>query len=84
MSERPEQLDTAAANGIAYRRHVLLCTYPNCCTPEDGLAGELLKQQIKDPTWQGKGLLSHKVGCLRIRCHGPTCSFTPMERGITA
>ena len=92
MSEKEQQLQTAAAKlGIGgYRRHVLLCTGPTCCTPEDGMAAwEALKGQIKE-----KGLLSGeracyrtKVGCLRICCHGPTMVVYPegtWYHGMTA
>jgi (2Fe-2S) ferredoxin len=82
MSDREDQLRTAAAKlGIGtYRRHVLLCTGPTCCTPEQGIAAwEALKGQLKE-----KGLLAGdnacyrtKVGCLRICCHGPTMVVYP-------
>ena len=82
MSEKEKQLESAAAKlGIGgYRRHVLLCTGPTCCTPEDGIAAwEALKGQLKE-----KGLLAGenacyrtKVGCLRICCHGPTMVVYP-------
>lgn len=92
MSDTHDQLQAAAAKlGIgAYRRHVFLCTGPNCCTPEAGLAAwEALKGQIKD-----HGLASGadacyrtKVGCLRICCHGPTMVVYPegtWYHGMTA
>ena len=92
MSEKEQQLETAAAKlGIGgYRRHVLLCTGPTCCTPEDGVAAwEALKGQLKE-----KGLLAGdnacyrtKVGCLRICCHGPTMVVYPegtWYHGMTA
>lgn len=82
MSEKQEQLEAAVAKlGIgSYRRHVLLCTGPTCCTPEQGTAAwEALKGQLKQ-----QGLLSGenacyrtKVGCLRICCHGPTMVVYP-------
>ena len=82
MTDKTEQLQSAATKMAigSYRRHVLLCTGPNCCTPEEGLvAWELLKQQIKD---QGLGegenaCYRTKVGCLRICCHGPTVVVYP-------
>ena len=82
MSEREQQLSAAAAkHGIGgYTRHVLLCTGPKCCTPEEGTAAwEVLKAQLKE-----KGLgagedacYRTKVGCLRICCHGPTMVVYP-------
>jgi (2Fe-2S) ferredoxin len=82
MSERLEQLSGAASKvGIGgYRRHVFLCTGPNCCTPEDGLASwETLKQQIKnhDLGTGENACYRTKVGCLRICCHGPTMLVYP-------
>ena len=82
MPEPREQVQAAAAKlGIgSYHRHVFLCTGPNCCTPEEGLAAwEVLKQKLKEA-----GLASGpnacyrtKVGCLRICCHGPTMVVYP-------
>ncbi len=82
MAEKEEQLASVAAKlGIgSYRRHVLLCTGPNCCTPEEGQAAwEVLKQQIKEHNL-GSGANAcyrTKVGCLRICCHGPTMVVYP-------
>jgi (2Fe-2S) ferredoxin len=82
MAEREEQLKhTAATLGIGgYRRHVLLCTGPNCCTPDEGLASwETLKRLIKEHCL-GSGenaCYRTKVGCLRICCHGPTMLVYP-------
>jgi (2Fe-2S) ferredoxin len=82
MSEKREELQrTASKLGIGtYRRHVFLCTGPNCCTPEEGQAAwEALKGQIKQ---HGLGSGDNacyrtKVGCLRICCHGPTMVVYP-------
>jgi (2Fe-2S) ferredoxin len=92
MQDQQQQLQSVAGKlGIGtYKRHVLLCTGPNCCTPEVGLAAwEALKGQIKE-----HGLLSGegacyrtKVGCLRICCHGPTMVVYPegtWYHGMTA
>ena len=82
MADRQEQLKTVAAKlGIgSYKRHVLLCTGPNCCTPEEGLAAwEALKGQIKQHGLGtgGNACYRTKVGCLRICCHGPTLVVYP-------
>jgi (2Fe-2S) ferredoxin len=82
MSDTPEKLKAAASKvGIGnYRRHVLLCTGPDCCTSEEGLAAwEVLKQQIKDHELGSgeKACYRTKVGCLRICCHGPTMLVYP-------
>jgi (2Fe-2S) ferredoxin len=90
--DREEQLRSAAAKvGIgAYGRHVLLCTGPKCCTPEEGTAAwDVLKSQIKD-NGLGEGANAcyrSKVGCLRICCHGPTMVVYPegtWYHGMTA
>lgn len=90
MAEQEECQAVAAKLGVGhYQRHVLLCTGPNCCTPEVGLAAwEELKKQIKE-----RGLHSGeqacyrtKVGCLRICMHGPTMLVYPegtWYRGMT-
>jgi (2Fe-2S) ferredoxin len=90
--EQKEQLQEVAAKlGVGhYRRHVLLCTGPNCCTPEVGLeAWEALKKQIKekDLSRGEHACYRTKVGCLRICCHGPTMLVYPegtWYHGMTA
>jgi (2Fe-2S) ferredoxin len=82
MTEKEEQLASVAAKlGIgSYHRHVLLCTGPSCCTPEEGQAAwEALKQQIKehDLGTGDNACYRTKVGCLRICCHGPTMVVYP-------
>jgi (2Fe-2S) ferredoxin len=92
MSDKEEQLQKAVEKlGIGnYRRHVLLCTGPSCCTPEVGMAAwDVLKAQIKE---KGLGAGDNacyrtKVGCLRICCHGPTMLVYPegtWYHGMTA
>jgi (2Fe-2S) ferredoxin len=90
--DREEQLRSAAAKvGVgSYGRHVLLCTGPECCTPEAGTAAWTeLKGQIKDRGLGGGGNACYrsKVGCLRICCHGPTMVVYPegtWYHGMTA
>jgi (2Fe-2S) ferredoxin len=82
MSDREDQLKNAAAKvGVGgYRRHVLLCTGPSCCTPEVGMAAwDVLKAQIKEKGLAGgeNACYRTKVGCLRICCHGPTMLVYP-------
>ncbi len=81
-SERQEHLEAVAAKlGIgSYKRHVLLCTGPNCCTPEEGHAAwDVLKAQIKEHNLNSgeKACYRTKVGCLRICEHGPTMVVYP-------
>ena len=82
MAEMREQLEAAARkHGVGgYRRHVLLCTGPKCCSEAEGMASwEALKGQIKDRgLGEGeKACYRTKVGCLRICCHGPTMVVYP-------
>jgi (2Fe-2S) ferredoxin len=82
MSDKQDQLRAVAGKLSigSYRRHVLLCTGPTCCTPEEGMAAwEALKSGIKE---HGLGAgesacYRTKVGCLRICCHGPTMVVYP-------
>jgi len=89
--EKEELRATAAKLGVgSYRRHVLLCTGPTCCTPEEGMAAwEALKGQIKEHGLGGGPAACYrsKVGCLRICCHGPTLVVYPegtWYHGMTA
>src|SRR5215469_10348762 len=82
MSDQREQLQAVAAKlGIgSYRRHVFLCTGPNCCTPEVGqTAWECLKRTLKEAglTSGPAACYRTKVGCLRICCQGPTMVVYP-------
>jgi len=82
MANKEDQLQTVAAKlGIgSYHRHVLLCTGPTCCTPEEGQkAWDMLKHQIKDHNLVAgpNACYRTKVGCLRICCHGPTMVVYP-------
>ncbi len=87
-----QELETVAAKlGIgAYKRHVLLCIGPNCCTPDHGLqAWEALKRLLKEHNLGSgeKACYRTKVGCLRICCHGPTMVVYPegtWYHGMTA
>jgi (2Fe-2S) ferredoxin len=82
MDDRHEQLEQVAGKlGIgSYQRHVLLCTGPTCCSPEEGLAAwEVLKGQLKEQGLHSgaRACYRTKVGCLRICCHGPTMVVYP-------
>jgi (2Fe-2S) ferredoxin len=82
MSDRKQELAALAAkvNVGGYHRHVFLCTGPNCCTPEEGLAAwEELKKQLKDANLLtgDNACYRTKVGCLRICLHGPTMVVYP-------
>ncbi len=81
MSDKQElQQISEKLNIGGYRRHVLLCTGPTCCMPEEGQeAWAELKKQIKDnelATGENACYRS-KVGCLRVCAHGPTMVVYP-------
>jgi (2Fe-2S) ferredoxin len=92
MNENKEELQAVAAKlGIGhYRRHVFLCTGPNCCTPEVGQAAwESLKKTLKEHGLSAgpDACYRTKVGCLRICCSGPTLVVYPegtWYHGMTA
>ncbi len=82
MSDIKQELSAVAAkvNIGGYVRHVFLCTGPNCCTPEEGMAAwDELKKQIKDAALMTgpNACYRTKVGCLRICTHGPTMVVYP-------
>ena len=81
MTEKQDLQTVAGKLGIgSYRRHVFLCTGPNCCTPEEGLkAWEVLKATLKEEglTSGDRACYRTKVGCLRICQHGPTMVVYP-------
>jgi (2Fe-2S) ferredoxin len=79
MSQSDEVVRKAVEkHGIgAYSRHVLLCTGPSCCTPEDGMkAWETLKHELKE-SGLGNACFRTKVGCLRICANGPAMVVYP-------
>lgn len=90
-AHRQELQEAAAKIGVGmFQRHVLLCTGPSCCTPEDGQAAwEALKNNIKTAglTAGPNACCRTKAGCLRICCHGPTMVVYPegtWYHGMTA
>lgn len=77
VEERTALHEAVTKLGIgSYMRHVFLCTGPNCCTSEAGLAAwEVLKKEIKD---HGLAICYRtKVGCLRVCCEGPILVVYP-------
>ena len=92
MSNESDALREAAAKvGVGgYRRHILLCTGPSCCTPETGQAAwDALKNEIKAQNLASgpNACYRSKVGCLRICCYGPTAVVYPegtWYHGLTA
>jgi (2Fe-2S) ferredoxin len=92
VSKHEKELRSVAEElGIgSYGRHVLLCTGPECCDPEEGSAAwKELKRQVKESGLSegANACYRSKVGCLRICCHGPTMVVYPegtWYHGMTA
>jgi (2Fe-2S) ferredoxin len=80
-----EQLELAKAEATrrgvgGYERHILLCTGPDCCTPEEGLAAwTRLKKRVAQLNGSADGgrVYRTKVGCLRVCTQGPTAVVYP-------
>ena len=66
-----------------YRRHVFICTGPDCCTPEEGTAAwARLKRAVGELNTRGEAppIYRTKVGCLRICESGPVAVVYPEGR----
>lgn len=79
--DREEARAEAGRRGVgSYERHVFICTGPDCCTPEDGLASwNRLKKRVAELNGSGEcgRVYRTKVGCLRICSFGPTAVVYP-------
>jgi (2Fe-2S) ferredoxin len=83
----PDSPDLSAAREEArrrdvggYERHIFLCTGPDCCTPEEGMAAwQRLKKQVGELNKREGRHCAYrtKVGCLRICTQGPTAVVYP-------
>jgi (2Fe-2S) ferredoxin len=65
-----------------YRRHVLLCAGPDCCTPEVGAAAwTALKDELKNRNLSlavgPNACYRTKASCLRVCIHGPILVVYP-------
>ncbi len=82
LSEKVKETDArrvATALHIGeYRRHLLLCVGPDCCSSEQGLeTWEYLKARLKELGLVNGPVYRSKVACLRICCQGPTAVVYP-------
>lgn len=81
MSDSEKLGKVAEKLGIgSYRRHVLLCLGPECCSPEEGeQAWNVLKQELKNAglVQTTNGCYRSKVGCLRVCQNGPIAVVYP-------
>lgn len=80
MSEQqPAPREAAAKHNIGgYRRHMFLCTGPNCCTPEQGTESwEYLKRRLKELGLVDNSVYRTKVSCFRICSQGPIAVVYP-------
>ncbi|HKI97574.1 MAG TPA: (2Fe-2S) ferredoxin domain-containing protein [bacterium] len=63
--------------------HLFICTGPDCCTPEEGMAAwRAVKRTVKDlnPDLRQAKLYRTKVGCLRICKGGPIAVAYPQGK----
>ncbi|MDC3379296.1 hypothetical protein OAX78_03340 [Planctomycetota bacterium] len=73
----------AGVQGVGrYRRHILLCIGPDCCSSEQGLeTWTYLKRRLKELVASGHSpqydVFRSKVGCLRICRGGPIMIVYP-------
>jgi (2Fe-2S) ferredoxin len=69
--------------------HLFLCTGPDCCTPEEGMAAwQALKHAVKElnPALREARIYRTKVNCLRICKDGPIAVCYPQGQwfhGVT-
>lgn len=82
--ERRKLVRKAQGRGIAvdgaggYTRHLLLCTGPQCCTPEEGQATmKALNKQLRLLRAEGHAVYASQVGCLRFCRGGPLAVVYP-------
>jgi (2Fe-2S) ferredoxin len=63
--------------------HLFLCTGPDCCTPEEGMAAwQAVKRAVKDhnPDLRAARLYRTRVNCLRICKGGPIAVAYPQGK----
>ncbi len=63
--------------------HLFLCTGPDCCTPEEGLAAwQAVKRTVKElnPNLRQARLYRTKVNCLRVCKGGPIAVAYPQGK----
>jgi (2Fe-2S) ferredoxin len=66
-----------------FETHLFICTGPDCCTPEEGMAAwQAVKRAVKelDPDLRQARLYRTKVGCLRICKGGPIAVAYPQGK----
>jgi (2Fe-2S) ferredoxin len=64
--------------GGGYTRHILLCTGPQCCAPEEGEAAwKELNWQLKELRCGGANVYASRVGCLFFCQRGPLAIVYP-------
>ena len=66
-----------------FQTHLFICTGPDCCTPEEGMAAwQSVKRAVKElnPDLRQAKLYRTKVGCLRICKGGPIAVAYPQGK----
>ena len=65
--------------------HLFLCTGPDCCTPEEGMAAwQVVKRTVKalNPDLRHSKLYRTKVNCLRMCKGGPIAVSYPDRKSV--
>jgi (2Fe-2S) ferredoxin len=82
--ERKKLTRKAKGRGIAldgsggYTRHILMCTGPQCCSPESGIASwKALGKQVKELKREGCSVYASQVDCLFFCQRGPLAVVYP-------
>ena len=82
--ERKKLVRKAQGRGIAvdgqggYTRHILLCTGPSCCSPEEGQAAtKALNKHLRLLRAEGHAVYASPVGCLSFCRSGPVAVVYP-------
>jgi len=65
-------------NVAGFKRHLLICAGPKCCSPETGeKLWQFVKTRMKDLNLVNNDVFRTKAGCLRICQHGPVALVYP-------
>ena len=82
--ERKKLVRKAQARGVAvngtggYTHHILLCTGPSCCSPDEGQAArKALNKHLRQLRADGRAVYASHVSCLSFCRGGPVAVVYP-------